>query len=276
MASTSTQELRFEFGKNWKDFLKNLNEHRIETAKKSLIEKLGVSSLAGKTFLDIGCGSGLFSLAAKRLGAEVFSFDYDQNSVDCAKALKNNFYPNDTLWTIEKGDILSKEYLNRFQTFDVVYSWGVLHHTGNLNQALENAGSLVKLPGLLFISIYNDQGEPSHRWKKIKEIYNGNSKVLRKLALFYTLFRCWAFTVIKDTLKFGNPLKTWREYSNDRGMSPWVDVVDWVGGYPFEVAKPEEIFDFYYSRGYELQRLKTCAGGLGCNEFVFFREKKYE
>jgi 2-polyprenyl-6-hydroxyphenyl methylase/3-demethylubiquinone-9 3-methyltransferase len=52
-------------------------------------------------------------------------------------------------------------------------------------------------------------------------------------------------------------------------MSPWRDVVDWVGGYPFEVAKPEAIFKFYQRRGFTMVDLNTCGGGHGCNEFVF-------
>jgi 2-polyprenyl-6-hydroxyphenyl methylase/3-demethylubiquinone-9 3-methyltransferase len=52
-------------------------------------------------------------------------------------------------------------------------------------------------------------------------------------------------------------------------MSPWRDVVDWVGGYPFEVARPEEIFEFFKSKGLVLGKFKTCGGGHGCNEFVF-------
>ncbi len=52
-------------------------------------------------------------------------------------------------------------------------------------------------------------------------------------------------------------------------MSPWRDVVDWVVGYPFEVAKPDDLFDFFSVRGFQLERLKTCAGGHGCNELIF-------
>ncbi|NDB17165.1 MAG: hypothetical protein EB018_09795 [Gammaproteobacteria bacterium] len=62
-----------------------------------------------------------------------------------------------------------------------------------------------------------------------------------------------------------------RDYGRNRGMSWWHDKIDWIGGLPFEVAKPEEIFDFYRNRGFALDRLVTCAGGLGCNEFVFTR-----
>ena len=52
-------------------------------------------------------------------------------------------------------------------------------------------------------------------------------------------------------------------------MSFWQDLIDWVGGYPFEVSTPEQIFDFYRARGFTLPRLHTCGGSLGCNEFVF-------
>jgi 2-polyprenyl-6-hydroxyphenyl methylase/3-demethylubiquinone-9 3-methyltransferase len=58
---------------------------------------------------------------------------------------------------------------------------------------------------------------------------------------------------------------------NKRGMSYWHDLVDWIGGYPFEVATPEAIFDFYMARNFELIALKTCGGRCGCNEFVFRR-----
>jgi 2-polyprenyl-6-hydroxyphenyl methylase/3-demethylubiquinone-9 3-methyltransferase len=78
--------------------------------------------------------------------------------------------------------------------------------------------------------------------------------------------------MVRDILR-GKPFHTWRNYSSFRGMSPWRDVVDWVGGYPFEVAKPEEIFDFYRKKRFILTRLKTCGGGRGCNEFVFEKKK---
>lgn len=68
------------------------------------------------------------------------------------------------------------------------------------------------------------------------------------------------------------PFKAWDDKKKNRGMSVWHDLVDWVGGYPFEVAKPEEIFDFYRTKGFTLVRLKTCGGGLGCNEYVFIKK----
>ncbi len=83
---------RFEFGKNWSAFLAHLSEDRILKAEQSLREMLEVETLTGKTFLDIGSGSGLFSLAARRLGAKVFSFDFDSNSYACTKELRAKIF----------------------------------------------------------------------------------------------------------------------------------------------------------------------------------------
>lgn len=144
---------RFAFGKNWSRFIELLNEERILEAEKSLQEKLGITRLDGKTFLDIGSGSGLFSLAAYRLGATVFSFDYDQDSVSCTQYLKQRYAQNDSRWTVEQGSVLDADFLKKFGKVDIVYSWGVLHHTGNMYQAFANVADLVNDNGRLFISI---------------------------------------------------------------------------------------------------------------------------
>lgn len=261
---------RFEFGENWKEFLKNLNEERIKEAEKSLQEWLNVDDLHGKSFLDIGSGSGLFSLAARNMGARVYSFDYDENSVACTRYLKHKFYKNDENWTVERGDILDKDYLAKFDKFDIVYSWGVLHHTGNMYQALDNAERLTDDHGTIFIAIYNDQGRASKMWTLVKKTYNRCPEALRGLVMIPCFIRMWGPTTIKDIIK-GRPFHTWRTYVKQRGMSPKHDVIDWVGGYPFEVAKPEEIFDFFHDKGYTLEKLYTAAGGKACNQYVFKR-----
>lgn len=264
---------RFAFGKNWSNFLDGLDEGKIQEAESSLKSKLGCDSLKGKKFLDIGSGSGLFSLAAHRLGAEVSSFDYDNDSVACTKYLKENYGSKKANWTVEQGSVLDQKFLKKFGQVDVLYSWGVLHHTGHMYQAFENVSSLVKNGGFLFISIYNDQGRESKLWTWIKKRYQSGSYLTRLFLTIYTLFRQWSITFTKDLLTHGNPMHTWFIYGkNNRGMSAWYDLVDWVGGYPFEVAKPEEVFDFFKAKGFSLVGLKTCAGGLGCNEFVFIKD----
>ncbi|GAX92061.1 class I SAM-dependent methyltransferase [Effusibacillus lacus] len=266
-----TESKRFEFGENWGNFLQVLDNERILQAEQSLKNMLEIENLEGKRFLDIGSGSGLFSLAARRLGARVYSFDYDPNSVACTKELKRRYFSDDHNWIVEEGDVLNKKYLSELGEFDIVYSWGVLHHTGDMWKALENICTNVADEGKLYIAIYNDQGRKSKYWKTIKELYNKSPNFIKLWIVSLCLFRLWAPTIIRD-LASGKPMYSWRNYSKKRGMSPWYDVVDWVGGYPFEVAKPEEIFEFYKKSGFGLAKLVTCGGGLGCNEYVFIKK----
>ncbi|MDR2151956.1 MAG: class I SAM-dependent methyltransferase [Helicobacteraceae bacterium] len=233
---------------------------------------LEIDSLEGESFLDAGCGSGIHSLAARRLGAKVVSFDYDPKSVACAAELKRRYYDGDPDWTISEGSVLDRDYLDKLGEFSVVYSWGVLHHTGAMFDALANVETLVAPNGWLFISIYNDQGGASRRWRLIKKAYNASPAIVRGLIVALCYPRLWGPTTIRDFLRL-KPFETWRNYAKSRGMSPHRDVVDWVGGYPFEVAKPEVIFEFYKARGYELRKLFTCGGGHGCNQYVFVRQR---
>jgi 2-polyprenyl-3-methyl-5-hydroxy-6-metoxy-1,4-benzoquinol methylase len=262
--------MRFAFGANWKRFLQHLDEDRIRKAEESLKTMLGVRSLDERTFLDIGSGSGIFSLAARRMGAKVVSFDFDPQSVACAEELRRRFFPNDHGWKVGRGSVLDEGYMNGLGRFDIVYSWGVLHHTGDMWRALEHAARAVRPGGKLLVAIYNDQGRASQMWTRVKKAYNRLPRPLRFLILVPAFMRLWGPTMLRDLIRL-KPLAAWRGYSEMRGMSPWHDVMDWVGGWPFEVAKPEEVFDFCRARGFQLERLATCGGGIGCNEYLLVR-----
>ena len=255
--------VRFPFGDNWLRFLSTLTDDKLTEATHSLQEMLRVSSLEGLSFLDVGCGSGLFSLAARRLGARVHSLDNDPQSVACANELKRRYLPGDAGWTIENGSVLDESYLAGLGKFDVVYAWGVLHHTGDMYRAFSNVLTTVAPGGKLYISVYNDQGRRSKYWSFIKRTYNRN-RVCR-LAVILThapyLFGVrYAVRAFKGRLAVG------------RGMSLWHDTLDWLGGYPFEVAKPGDVLGFFREHGLVLENLKTCGTRLGCNEFLFRRE----
>ena len=260
---THKQELtageRYAFGANWARFLTVLDDDRIQSAVQSLKMMLGVEHLKGKTFLDIGSGSGLFSLAARSLGATVLSFDYDPDSVACTSELKRRYYPDDTQWTVQTGSVLDQAYMTSLGSFDVVYSWGVLHHTGAMWQALDNAEIAVKCDGLLFIALYNYQPFASRYWTFVKRLYNKSLLARPLLIAIHALYPMLPSVLLKKLQNRKDP----------RGMSDWYNLLDWLGGYPFEVAKPEQIFDFFKERGFDLVTLKTVGGRLGCNEFVF-------
>lgn len=263
---------RFAFGENWSRYLAVLDEERVARAESSLLEMLGVDSLAGKTFLDIGSGSGLFSLAARLLGATVVSFDYDPKSVACALELRRRYFDGDPHWTIHEGSVLDRPFLERLGRFDIVYSWGVLHHTGRMWDALANVVPLVSEGGQLFIALYNDQGRQSRIWWGIKKVYVSLPSFLRWLIVIPSYVPLRGPMLVKGLLKL-RPFGVFRDYKGLRGMSHHRDLIDWVGGFPFEVCKPEQVLDFFRPLGFDLARLKTCGGGLGCNQFVLQRTR---
>ncbi len=262
---------RFGFGDNWLQFVATVDEDKIVGAEESLTRMLGRHDLSGLRFLDAGSGSGLSSLVARRLGADVTSFDYDPASVSATEHLRQRFYPDDDSWTIVSGSVLDHLFLSTLGSFDVVYCWGVLHHTGSMYEGIENLISMVRPGGWLYIAIYNDQGWASGMWRKVKKEYNRAPALVRSMMVgwFGTYFRLkgavlWILTSRRNRQDM--PKKP------PRGMSVKYDLVDWVGGYPFEVARPEEIFEFCRDRGFRLTALVTKRGGSGCNQFVFQRE----
>jgi SAM-dependent methyltransferase len=274
---TARQEIedgkRFGFGANWTRFLSALDDERVAAAENSLRQMLGVESLSGLKFLDIGSGSGLFSLAARRLGAAVHSFDFDPQSVACTKELRRRFFTGDPQWTVEEGSALDRSYLQSLGTFDVVYSWGVLHHTGSMWVAIENAISRVAIQnGKLFIAIYNDQGWKSHLWWFIKRFYNRLPGMLRGPFAFAISSLTRTALIVKYTLKLKPMTAIGPLFADkrDRGMSAKYDELDWIGGFPFEFATFESLTSYLNARGFTVINAKR-NNSWGCNELALQR-----
>lgn len=260
--SAEEKDFRFEFGANWQRFLDVIDDERIAAAENSLKEMLQVQDLQGSEFLDIGSGSGLFSLAACRLGAAVTSFDYDEQSVACTREVRRRYCKNDENWRIERGDALDRAYMESLGMFDVVYSWGVLHHTGDMWHGLDLAAGRVADGGKIYIAIYNDQRWLSKYWLQVKKLFNTGP--MQRWLIIVTHAPIFLSRQLLKTALTGKWLRR-------RGMSPWRDIIDWLGGYPFEVAKPEQIVEFFRERGFNLEKMTTVGGRQGCNQFVLGR-----
>jgi len=271
------RDLRFGFGRNWDDFRANaLNPARVEEACRSQAALVGRDRLEGRSFLDVGCGSGLMSLAALRNGASrVVGFDFDPNSVACSEAVRAAATADERArWTILRGSTLDADFVRSLGEFDVVYSWGVLHHTGEMWKAVDTAMLPVRAGGGLFvIALYNKvRGEvgtfSSESWHAIKKAYVSGGRV--RQAALVGAFSAWRFSI--ELTKMRNPLRGVREYQSWRGMSWLHDAVDWVGGYPYEFASVEEVERHVTARGLRaLRTVPTSHNGWGNNEFVFER-----
>ena len=265
---------RFAFGENWQSFIDHaLDERRIQIAVGTLQRMLKARDLCHKTFLDVGCGSGLFSLAACLLGAErVVSFDYDPQSVCASLTLRERARVSTERWLVSRGSILDSEFLATCEGADVVYAWGVLHHTGSMWQAIDNAVSKVKPGGLLAISIYNKVEKRvggSAMWWHIKRVYNRLPRRVRSMM-------DWGYggiLLLRRAATRQNPITMIRDYGESvgRGMDFWHDVRDWLGGFPYEYATAGDVFTYLHEKhGLELIYLNT-QSGHGCNEFTFHR-----
>jgi 2-polyprenyl-3-methyl-5-hydroxy-6-metoxy-1,4-benzoquinol methylase len=262
---------QFSFGENWKSYLEHFSENRLEEAKKNIQKLTGKTSLDGLNFLDIGCGSGLFSMAAYSLGANVTSVDVDQSSVECCKSLRDKLNVEEASWKISLTSVLDEDKISNLDKYDIVYSWGVLHHTGSMWQAIANASTRVSDKGMFIIALYN-KTDPlwiSKVWLLIKIIYNKSPLFFRKIMIFfYSFFFC--------LLRFKANIFAFRKYAKDfeqnRGMHYLHDVLDWLGGYPYEVASKEEIENWATEKQFTLNNsFMVSPTESGCNEFVLLK-----
>lgn len=252
------ERVSFSFGENWLKFIKYLDEEQYREAQKSLCHLLKMESLSGKSFLDVGCGSGIFSLAAVELGAKkVVSIDVAPESIMACRQVKMKCEVEH--WEILEGSILDKNFIQTLGTYDIVYSWGVLHHTGDMWQAIGNAANLVNLNGLLVIAIYN-RTRMSNFWLRFKRMYNTSGKFMKNILVWSILFP----RIIVRLTRLKHPLR------ERRGMSIYYDAIDWAGGLPYEFASFEEVCSYLDDKGFRLKDGRKTKS-IGCNEFLFER-----
>jgi SAM-dependent methyltransferase len=273
---------RFGFGRNWSRYAESVDAEAVSEAERSLVALLEPSGLTragridGLRFLDAGCGSGLFSLAALRLGARVVAFDFDPRSVLTTRRLiAENAAPaalESGRFSLLHGSVLDEDFMTGLGDFDVVYSWGVLHHTGAMWEACRRAAGAVRPDGALIVALYHDAGRMSVAWWWVKRLSASLSGPLQTALAGLLLLPIELFALVRSLLR-RDPVgyvRRWSRYRSLRGMSRWHDHLDWVGGFPYEWATPDEVIAFHRELGFT-HRLTVDAIAWGCNEFTFVR-----
>jgi SAM-dependent methyltransferase len=261
------QVKNFGFGRNWSNFIeRHFSEERVEISRKQMLEFLGLNDMKGLYFLDVGCGSGLHSLAAFRSGAEkIVSYDVDPESVMTTRKLRE-YAGSPAYWEVLQGSILDDAFVSSLAQADLVYSWGVLHHTGNMWKGMENCVKLMKDTGLFFAALYDYdiQTSPTAEfWLDVKRRYNQSGWFgKRRLVAWYY----WHFLLYRNLKNLGTVWKRVRTHKRGRGMALYTDVVDWLGGWPMEYAKRQDVKDWAHKNGLEIATMVT---GKANSEYLF-------
>jgi len=264
-----SHDQRFEFGRNWHRFVeRHYSQDAVDVSKSHILEFLNRPDLGGLRVIDIGCGSGLHSLAMfQSRAASIHSFDYDADSVAATRLLHEKA-GSPASWTFQQGSVLDAAFMTSLPTYDLVYSWGVLHHTGDVWEAIDLAASRVAPGGLFYIALYSadvQKDPPPEFWLDVKQRYVRSGRWARRRMEWWYV---WRFMMRRNPLRL--PLVYWRmrNHSKVRGMDLFTDIRDWLGGWPMQFVWDAEAVKFVESRGF---RLKHVATGEANTEFLFER-----
>lgn len=261
-------ETHFAFGKNWASYAASIGEPQIEEAKKGLLKLIPAEEFKDRSFLDIGCGSGLHSLAAAQLGvSRITAIDIDPDRVATSSSVlssKGIAVP----WQTETMSVFDLA-AERQGTFDIVYSWGVLHHSGDMWEAVRKAASMVAPNGLLAVALYRTTRMDSF-WKLEKHLYARAPKTIQSIvrAGYIAVFRL-------AKLATGASFREYvANYKSSRGMDFHHNVHDWLGGYPYETALAPEVETKLAGLGFKAVRvfarpISIGILGSGCDEYVY-------
>jgi SAM-dependent methyltransferase len=250
----------FDFGKNWEEYSNNaLDETSLKEAENSLAELLGPDGLSGKSFLDVGSGSGIFSIAAARNGStKIIGLDVNPKCIEVAVKNAQVYLKGSTKPEFVLLSVLNNDGINELGKFSIVYAWGSLQFTGAMYKAIENTAGCVEDGGTFVLAVYNKHFT-SPIWKIIKKIYNISPELIKRFMVYF-------FSVLIYIAKYivtgSNPLK------QRRGMNFFYNVIDWLGGYPYEYASVDEIKTFVGKLGFETVKMIPPDVPTGCNEFI--------
>lgn len=259
-AGTTGEAPSFSFGENWRDYLTTVTPSDIQTARRDIEHWLGAESVVGRSVLDIGSGSGIHSLAFHLLGAgSVTSLDRDPHSVEATRTVWREAGEPER-WTVLAGSVLDERFLRSLGQFDLVYSWGVLHHTGAMWPAIENSFQCVVPGGKIWLALYA-KGPRFHEHLALKERYNSASQIGKRYMVGKTIGR----RMLGRLRRRQNPF-TWNQ-KKIRGMNVYHDIIDWLGGLPYEVADADEVVRFARDRSFVLERIQVKQDG-GCSIYV--------
>ncbi len=252
--------ITFSFGENWSTFNRAAEPHRVDAAAEDLREWLGADGIRDKTVADIGCGSGLHSMAFLRNAARsVTSVDVDPSSVATTKSIQTDSVKD--RWNLREGSVLDPSLPTQLGTFDIVYSWGVLHHTGAMWNAIRNCSMLCRENSLLMLAIYQG-GHIFEDHLQLKQEYNRaaepeKDRMIRREAGV-------------DESRPLPELMTDAGLKKQRGMNIVTDAIDWLGGLPYETAIVSEVLAFVIGLGFlPLKVMEEHQGG--CSMFLFRR-----
>jgi 2-polyprenyl-6-hydroxyphenyl methylase/3-demethylubiquinone-9 3-methyltransferase len=264
-AQAANERVSFSFGENWQKFIAGIDDNALRCAEESFVDFTKLSRLNDYEFLDIGCGSGMSSLVALRLGARrVVGVDVDPSSVAASMAMRDRFGYSPDRWQIHSGSVLDAQFLQGLGRFSYVYSWGVLHHTGAMWPAIENVVQNNIQPGGMFhLALYHAHWM-APTWLKVKRLCNASPHILFPLLKYGYLAALFS----RMALRFESPIRYVRNYKANRGMSFFRDIDDWMGGLPYEFCSPEEVTNFMSGHGGKRLQLKE-VNSCGCDEYLF-------
>ena len=263
-------ESHFAFGANWRDFAGTIGEGAVEMARESLARLLATDDLAGRGFLDVGCGSGLSSLAALGMGAAlVRAVDIDPESTRTTSRLLERFAP-DGEWRARIASVFDLDPEST-GTFDIVYSWGVLHHTGAMEEAVRRTARFVAPDGVFVLALYR-KTPCCGLWRLETRLYSRSPRLVQGIiaGVYRAVYSCALLATLRSPRAYA------RDFRNKRGMSWTHDIHDWLGGYPYESISEAEVESLAKDMGFRILRRFTKKPGLGilgsgCDQYVLAR-----